>query len=269
MRAKIFGVNTVRKHLADGSIRVYYYHRHTGVRLEGEPGSPEFIASYAQAERKLTERHPDLCAGLIRAFLASPEFEKNLQLSTQKEYRRILAAIEVKFGRAPVAAMADPRFAGDALRWRDEIAASKPREADNRMVVFGRLLSWAKHRHRILANVLEGYERIHRTDRSEKIWLPEHIAAMGQVSSAEFWPLFLGALFTGLRQGDLRKLPWSAYDGKVITWRVTKRRKGHAGVKVTIPCPTALRSLFELVATARPFNLHHRNRARLAEAVRL
>jgi hypothetical protein len=48
---------------------------------------------------------------------------------------------------------------------------------------------------------------------------------MGQASSTEFWPLFLGALFTGLRQGDLRQLPWSAYDGKAITWRVTKRRK--------------------------------------------
>ena len=116
MRAKICGVNTVRKRLADGSVRVYYYHRDTGMRLDGEPGSPEFIASYARAERKLTERHPDLCAGLIRAFLTSPEFEKNLQPSTQKEYRRILTAIEAKFGRAPIAAMADPRFAGDALR---------------------------------------------------------------------------------------------------------------------------------------------------------
>jgi hypothetical protein len=141
MRAKISGVNTVRKRLTDGSIRVYYYHRDTGTRLDGEPGCPEFIAAYARAERKLIERHRDLCAGLIRAFLMSPEFEKNLQPSTQKEYRRILVAIETKFGRAPVAAMADPRFVGDALQWRDEIAASKPREADNRMVVFGRLLS--------------------------------------------------------------------------------------------------------------------------------
>ena len=220
--------------------------------MEGKPGSPEFIASYAEAERKLTERHPDLCAGLIRAFLTSPEFEKNLQPSTQKEYRRILTAIEAKFGRAPIAAMADPRFAGDALEWRDEIAASKPREADNRMIVFGRLLSWAKKRHRISANVLEGYERIYRTDRSEKIWLPEHIAAMQQVASPEFWPLFLGALFTGLRQGDLRKLPWSAYDGKAITWRVTKRRKGDAGVKVTIPCTTALRSLMDSLPRRGP-----------------
>ena len=71
-----------------------------------------------------------------------------------------MTAIEAKFGSAPITVMIDPRFAGDALEWRDEIASSKPREADNRMVVFGRLLSWAKKRQRISTNVLEGYERI-------------------------------------------------------------------------------------------------------------
>jgi integrase len=252
MRAKISGVNTVRKRLADGSLRVYYYHRDTGMRLNGDPGSPEFIAAYARAEKKVTERQPDSCAGLIRAFLTSPEFEKNLQPSTQKEYRRILMAIEGKFGRAPIAAMADPRFAGDALEWRDEIAALKPREADNRMIVFGRLLSWAKRRHRVSANVLEDYERIYRSDRSDKIWLPEHIAAMQAVASPEFWSFFLGALFTGLRQGDLRRLPWSAYDGAAISWRVTKRRKGDAGVKVTIPCTRTLRSLLDSLPRRGP-----------------
>ena len=52
MRAKISGINTVRKRLADGSIHIYFYHRGTGTRLEGKPGSSEFIASYANAESK-------------------------------------------------------------------------------------------------------------------------------------------------------------------------------------------------------------------------
>jgi len=252
MRAKISGINIVRKRIRDGSIRVYYYHRCTGTRLEGKPGSPEFIASYANAEAKLTERYSDCCAGLIRAFITSPEFTNNLQPSTQQEYRRLLRAIEAKFGKAPIAAMADPRFEGDALDWRDEIAATKPREADNRMIVFGRLLSWAKKRHQISHNVLEGYERIYRSDRSDKIWLPEHIAAMQKVASADLWPLFLGALYTGLRQGDLRKLPWSAYDKGTITWRITKRRKSDVGVKVAIPCVAALRSLLDSLPRRGP-----------------
>jgi len=89
--------------------------------------------------------------------------------------------------------------------------------------------------------------------------MPDHIAAIRQVASPEFWPLFLGALFTGLRQGDtglrqgdLRNLPWSGYDGTAITWRVTKRRRGDAGVKLTIPCAAALRSLLESLPRRGP-----------------
>jgi len=252
MRANFPGVNTVKKALADGSVRYYYYHRTSGARLSGNPGSPEFIATYSQGENKRTERNAGLCASLIRAFLASPEFEKKLQPTTQKEYRRLLAGIEAKFGAVPIVVIQDPRFAGDVLDWRDEIATTRPREADNRVIVFGRLLSWAKKRHKISANVLAEYERIHSADRSDKIWLPEHIAVMQEVASAELWPVFLGALFTGLRQGDLRRLPSSAFDGQAINWRITKRRKGDAGVALRIPCTTALRKLLQSLPRRGP-----------------
>ena len=53
------------------------------------------------------------------------------------------------------------------------------------------------------------------------------------------------ALHTGLRQGDIRRLPWSAYDGGAITWRISKRQKGAAGVRVAIPCTTSLKSLHD------------------------
>ncbi len=268
MQAKLTGINTVRKQLADGSVRVYFYHRRTGAKLIGEPGSPEFITSYANAEKQVFERHEGLCGSLIRDFLTSPEFENNLQPSTQSEYRRILTVVEVRFGRAPIAAMEDLRFLGDLMEWRDEIANSKPREADNRMVVLGRALSWAKKRQRLSANVLEGYERLHRSDRSDKLWLPEHIVAMHEVASPPLWSLFSGALHTGLRQGDLRKLPWSAYDGKTITWRITKRRKGDAGVKVTIPCTAELRSVLGSFAKTWTAYFYHFDGTSLAEAIR-
>ena len=252
VHARLQGVNTVRKRLADGSVRIYYYHRETGDRLEGKPGSPAFVAAYAAAEQKHTHRHAGLCTSLIRGFLASPEFVKNLAPSTQKEYIRLLARIESRFGMVPIAVMVYPRFASDVLDWRDEIATTKPREADNRMVLFARLLSWAKKRHRISANILEGYERIYRVDRSDKLWLPEHIAAIQKTMSPEVWPVFICALHTGLRQGDIRALPWSCFDGEAITWRITKRRKGDAGVRLRIPCTKALRALLGTLPRVGP-----------------
>ena len=57
VRARLRGVNTVRKRLADGSVRRYHYHRATGLRLSGEPGSKIFLADYAAAEKTLLDRH--------------------------------------------------------------------------------------------------------------------------------------------------------------------------------------------------------------------
>src|SRR5215472_12513803 len=51
MRIKMKGINPVRTTLASGEYKIYYYHRATGIRLIGEPGSSEFLTSFAQAER--------------------------------------------------------------------------------------------------------------------------------------------------------------------------------------------------------------------------
>ena len=47
VRANLRGVFPTYKILKDGSRQTYWYHRETGTRLHGEPGSPEFIADLA------------------------------------------------------------------------------------------------------------------------------------------------------------------------------------------------------------------------------
>ena len=53
VRARLQGINTVRKRLADGTVRLYYYHRAMALPLSGKPGSPEFIRDYGAAEKTL------------------------------------------------------------------------------------------------------------------------------------------------------------------------------------------------------------------------
>src|SRR3954447_4729444 len=48
-----------------------YYHRATGTRLQGRPNTPEFLASYAEAEKTRAQRDRGTLAGLIREFDAS------------------------------------------------------------------------------------------------------------------------------------------------------------------------------------------------------
>lgn len=56
VRANIKGVFPTYKTLKDGSRRTYWYHRATRKPLHGEPGSPEFIADLAAAEKHMRDR---------------------------------------------------------------------------------------------------------------------------------------------------------------------------------------------------------------------
>ena len=49
MRIRLKGLNSKRKKLADGSYRTYWWAWKGGPPLHGEPGTPEFVASYNAA----------------------------------------------------------------------------------------------------------------------------------------------------------------------------------------------------------------------------
>ena len=49
MRVRLRGINSKRKRLADGTFKTYYWAWKGGPPLRGEPGTPEFIASYNEA----------------------------------------------------------------------------------------------------------------------------------------------------------------------------------------------------------------------------
>src|SRR5262249_12946254 len=85
---RIKGINPVRAKLASGEIKTYYYHRASGTRLAGVPGSPEFYASLAAAQNSQHQRDADTLAGLIREFEGTKQWRR-LAESTKKEYRRV------------------------------------------------------------------------------------------------------------------------------------------------------------------------------------
>ena len=53
-------VNTSAKRLADGSLKKYYYHRGTGKPIKGQPGTPEFVDSYAEAAKREVQEEAGL-----------------------------------------------------------------------------------------------------------------------------------------------------------------------------------------------------------------
>lgn len=240
VRANLKGINTVKKRLRNGATRVHHYHRATGRPLRGSPGSPEFLNDYAMAEQSQIETRKGTLGALIRDFILSPEFAKRA-VSTQKEYKRMLTKIEAKFGAMPLAVLEDKRVRGDFMDWRDEVMTeSGPREADNRISILSALLSWAVNRTKIGHNHASGIARLYQSDRSDKIWLQEHIEAFMRVAPVELQRALILALHTGQRQGDLLKLAWTNYDGEAISLRQAKGDR-----RVYVACTTSLKTMLD------------------------
>lgn len=255
MRAKLSGINPVRRNLADGTVKYYYYHRATGTPLTGEPGSPEFLASIARAVEQSRKRDAGTLAGLMREFEETSKWRK-LAESTRSEYRRIFKFWEDKYGTCPYVALEDKAFRRDVLKWHDQFSADKPREADNRVTILARVLSWAAKDGPIKVNVLDGFDRAYQSDRSEMIWLPEHVDAFMAVATPEMQLALVLALHTGQRQGDLLLLPWRAYNGTHIVLRQGKARRGKLeGRLVTIKCTKALKETLDSLQKRSPLIL--------------
>ena len=257
MRVRLEGINPVRKRRPDGSWKYYYYHRATSIRLNGEPGSAEFVTSFTDAEKTTRHRSVGSVNALMRNYTGSVEFQGKLAPSTQAEYRRMLKSAEGEFGDMPLAALDDPRVRKDFLDWREKVArASGKREADNRLSAISAMLTWAVDRGQVPANYLRGFKRLYHADRSEIIWLPEHIAPFMKVAPIEMQRALILGLHTGQREGDLLRLPWSAYDGVRISLRQGKaRRGGKLGPLVEIPCTAALRRMLDGMERVSPLIL--------------
>ena len=231
MRIRLKGINVVRKRLADGSVRAYHYAWKGGPALRGEPGTPEFITSYNDAAaRKVTPPRGTLLS-VLNAYQGSEDF-RGLAGSTRRSYVALIARIEKRFSDFPLSALTDRRTRGIFMEWRDQLAASAGRrQADYAWTVLARVLSWSLNRGLVAANPCERGGRLYRGGgRAEKIWTAADDAAFLERAPAHLHlPLLLG-LWTGQRQGDLLRLPWSGYDGKHVRLRQSK-----TGTRVVIP----------------------------------
>lgn len=238
MRVRLKGITQVRAKLAGGGFATYYYAWRGGPRLTGEPGSVEFIQSYNQAIERRKTPPQGLLFTLISEFKASTEFTgKGADL--QRAYTRYLKLIENEFGDMPIAALEDPEVRGEFKKWRDSMA-SKPRSADYAWTTLARVLSVAKDRGRISVNPCERGGRLYSSDRSEKIWGEAEIARVLALAPKHMELILMLALWTGQRQGDLLRLPWSSYDGKAIRLKQSKGKRA-----VTIPVSVYLKPLLD------------------------
>jgi integrase len=271
MRVELKGIHAVPMRLKSGREVTYYYAWRGGPRLTGEPGSPEFMASYQAAYNTRKQPKADTLHSIIVAFKESLEFTR-LGERTKSDYLKDLAKIEREFGDLPLDALDDPRVTHDFLRWRDRMAKGQPkgRQAQGAWSMLMRLLNWSRGRGLTTYRTPERVDRIYKADRSEKIWLDEDISVFMSVAQQPLQRALVLAIETGQRQGDLLGLPWSAYDGSWIRLRQRKSmRPGSLGRKVNIPVTKRLNAVLATTPKTSPVILTHaRGRPWTANAFR-
>jgi integrase len=242
VRIRLKGLNRVRKRLADGRTVTYWYAWKGGPPLRGEPGSPEFIASYNGAIAKKVTPPAGVLFSILQGYQASSDF-LDLAERTRADYIAKVKLIEAKFGTFPLSAMTDRRTRGIFMGWRDDLARVSRRQADYTWSVLALILSWALNRGLVAANPCEKGGRLYRGTRADKVWTDDDEAAFMRTASPQLRLALMLALWTGQRQGDLLRLPWSAYDGTHIR---LKQSKSGRRVKIKVGAP--LKALLDTTA---------------------
>lgn len=240
MRIRLKGINRITKRLADGTTRTYWYAWKAGPPLRGQPGSPEFIASYNAAAATKVMPPQGVILSILQGYQASEDF-LGLASSTRRGYVALITRIEKEFGDFPLSALSDRRTRGVCLAWRDRLAASSGRrQADYAWSVFALVLSWALNRGLIAANPCARGGRLYRGSRRENVWTAADEAVFRERAPPHLHLPLMLALWTGQRQGDLLRLAWSAYDGTHIRLRQSKN-----GVRVVIPVGAPLKAALD------------------------
>jgi integrase len=250
VRVRLKGINSRRKRLADGSFKTYYWAWKGGPPLRAEPGTPEFIASYNEAVAQKVAPPTGTLLSLLFKFQESGEFQFNISDRTRRDYIKQIKRIEREFSDFPIKALDDPRATSIFLEWRDRLAQTSLRQADYAYGTLNRILSWALGRRKIKTNPCASGGKLYDGTRVDKIWSDENVERFLRTAPPYLKLAMLLAINTGQRQGDLLRLPWSAYDGTVI-----KMKQRKTGAYVSIPVSYALKAALDAAPKRSPIML--------------
>jgi integrase len=209
--------------------RTYYYAWRGGPRVHGDPGTPEFMASYNQAIED--RRTPELgrFKSVVVRYKASPDY-KELADSTRLRWAPWLDQVADHFGELRTAQFNRPEKIRPVIRrWRNQWA-DKPRTADYGMQVLSRVCSYGVDPLGELAsNPCEGIKQLYSADRSEIIWTDADIKQLRAGGTDKPCPQEIQhavdlAAHTGLRLSDLLRLSWSHVGEDAVTLASGKSR---------------------------------------------
>ena len=250
MHVPLKGINIKTKRLADGTCNTYYWAWKGGPALPGKPGSPEFVAAFNAAIAIKVEAPAGVLLSLLNRFQESGEFLHKISERTRLDYVKQIKRIEREFADLPIKALAERGARSVFLEWRDDLARTSLRQADYAYGTLARVLSWSLKRGLIDVNPCAEGGKLYSGTRVDKVWRDADIARFLDVAPPPMRLAMMLAVNTGQRQGDLRRLPWSSYDGTVI-----KIRQRKTGVPIPVPVSDELKAVLDAAPLVSPIML--------------
>lgn len=253
------GLKPVRRKLASGVQRLYWYHRATGKALRHDPETAEGLLEVAALDAKantaraVSEAPGGSFAALWAAYSArDSEAWTRLKPRTRSDYQKVRewlgSAAEVARVRAITA---------------DQIEALRKKATLERGARFGKyvlqvvrlVLEWGKTnpeattgRKWLDSNPAMGMKLPRRKKRSVKAnrpWAPAELGAFALDCPAQLLVPFVLGLCT-MREGDALSTTWTAYDGHELDWTAGKN-----GERCTVPVTGAFKAILDVARVRR------------------
>lgn len=260
MQVDLKGIHRVRKRLAGGGVRTYYYAWRGGPRINADLRDQKAFA--AEFYRLTCFQPPPSSAktlsDIIRLYCAASDYT-GLSKKTKEGYDTSLTRIQGKFGTLPIEALEEKGARSIIRRWRDDVLAVSPRAADLTMAVFTKVLNFAKDEELISRNPLDALTKLSSGTRKDIIWSDEQMAMFAAVGPTHLVRAMILAKWTGQRQADLLKLSWRGYDGEYIRLQQGKAGRGKAGKRVKILVSAELRATLETIRAEQKARSEHAN----------
>ncbi|WP_369723306.1 tyrosine-type recombinase/integrase [Bradyrhizobium sp. LLZ17] len=210
--------------MADGSVKIYLYHRTTGAPLD----ETRLVESFAEAEKKKRRAGQRTLTDLVRFFDTSETFA-SLSDEVRKQYPWKLKRVEQRWGTVPEETFNNQddadAFAADALAWHQELGKTSHRSADNLMSALCRVLSFAKEKRRIKFHPIPSFERLYKSERADKVWPPELQQQFISTARLAMKTAMILVRNTAMRAKDIREFAWTRYDGQRVQIRSSKGKK--------------------------------------------
>ncbi len=237
------GVKTVRYRTADGRETVYYYHRKTGARLDGDPQSRAFLDQLEvlnAAPAHAPSRHASGSLGaLTTEYKAAPDFTQ-LSHGTKIDYLRYISRLETIWGQRPVRAIELKHV----TKLRDTFAAT-PRTANyivqvlRLLLEFGRRHGYLDHNPAIRPKLLRTGEG-HRPAEEDEIARFRRRWGSGTLQRVAFELL----LNSAQRGEDVIAMTRPHYRRGRL-WVMPEKTRRSTGKRIDIPASADLRAVLD------------------------